>query len=661
MILLAPELHPLNALFYRLVSRVVPIHVLYTRPVCRRMLGRRLRPLDVGHHLSSEEGWTVCARAVTAWETVARDLPAAPWRVTYRGRVLDFSEKGKQDLGRAYEEFLLLSEIQARGRSQDPVHLLHSGQSAWAARLDGRRRAEAQPAGLSWISVASVVLDRVWMQCVNTARIVRLLGWLVRGLARRLAPSSQTIGAYRYLYWCDSEADFNLSSEKRSFAWIMDGQAISPQDVLVLLPRAVDHASRHWRQQIPAHRPYAVFTFPELYARLPARYLWAAVRDLILLAIRSLVGLRFRVEQVLITRYLTDVIQMSPVLEAARPSWYVESDSSLGLEDPAVLYCQSLGIRTVMYHTSAIFPVAYLRAGLAARDIMHAHILASTVVCWSREAKRFLEAHPQPAGQTMIVCGPMLPGDDSVLHRGPQSLRRRYGRTVRQAEETLKYVTAFDISPYIQDVAPSRYVRPYPHPFTEDLTIQFLQDMLRLLSDLEGIVLVYKPKREQAMALRFPARLAEYRQLVEALRRHERGIVFAHDMNPWIPILMGDVCISLPGGSPPWAAIHHGIPGFFYSAGYRLLGDGNAASVQEHCVQGYDELVAKVRQLCFGAAGGGRAYRTHPMIVREFLGPTPGANSNAAFRQWLASLHEGPRMVAREPRQDPRALELASG
>ena len=160
--------------------------------------------------------------------------------------------------------------------------------------------------------------------------------------------------------------------------------------------------------------------------------------------------------------------------------------------------------------------------------------------------------------------------------------------------------------------------------------------MVRLLEDFPQIVLFYKPKRN--LALRptdwFPRQATTYRELVESIRRHARGVVMDADINPWIPLSIADMCISVPGGSPTWHGLHHGIPGFFHDATQQMPTKEYPA-LQGLITHDYDTLKRRIQQTLWPEDAGERSVECHGADLQDYLGTCAGANANAAFRQWV--------------------------
>ncbi len=658
MILLVPELHPVNAPLCWLLARVASVQALYVHPTCAWLLGGRLTQLDPSRWMSYREGWDIRNAAAGRWGAVRSRMPAGPWRARVRGLDLDFSGKAGQDAAQAFQDGCLLEAIRRRQPAASSAWIIPSAALAWLSGFDPGTSSPATPRAISWIARVNMGCDRLWLWMVNAVRVGRLLVRFAGALARRLRPSRQTLQPCRYLYWCDGAVDFRHDAAKRSLWWIVDHQAIQLQDVVVLLPQVSRDA---WRREPDCRPPHQAFTLPECYARLPAAALWQAVGSALALLVRNLCQPAASLERLWMTGYLTAVAQLRPISDTVRPACYIECDNSLGIEDPALVYLNAVGVATVMYHTSAMMPSTKRPA--AVRDLMHAEILASAVVCWSQAAVQFLTAHVQQPRTRFEVLAPILPGSDALLDRGQPELRRMYVGARTAARADLTYLSAFDVAPLLRAGARTHHDRPYPEPFPETATIAFLRDLVRLLTELPELALIYKPKRLDALERRFPTRLAEYRQLLQLVRTHERGTVLDSEANPWIPLALADVCVAMPDSSPSWAALHYGIPAFFHDPLRMRVVEDEALS--GYYTDNYPALRAKVRQVVDAEPMRGRREWVWTPEMLPLLGQPPGSNGNAAFRAWLSEdvqrfvgMPGGASMARRPPVEAPASMGL---
>ncbi|MBI4322992.1 MAG: hypothetical protein HY596_01805 [Candidatus Omnitrophica bacterium] len=636
-VILVTEIHPVNAPIYWLLSFVVTVKTLYIHPSCARFMRRRVEQIDTDDYFASrEDSWAFRARTFRAWEAIAARLPREPWQRTFRGLCIDFSTKAKQELGRAFDDVCLLQEIRRRHASAACAVVVHSSRSAWLATHAAPSPCFDGDGMTRRLSQFHVACDRLWEGWLNGVVWGRLFAWLIGGLAARLRLTRRTLASYRYLYWCDNVNELHVSSEKRSFTWLMDGVRIRPDDLLVIVPNPSDPGVPSLRRELIG-TPYRVGTFSELYQHLSSRHLWRAMADVLGAIGRGMIQPVPGAAHGMVSRYLASVVKFAPLLDHVQPACFLETDSSLGVEEPAVVYLDKLGIATVMYNISAMLVFYTHPGGCEQHDFLYAHLLASRLVCWNPQAKRLFERHPQDERLTMTVLGPTMAGDERVLTQERHVLRRTYLHREDAPRETFTYVAVFDLPPSPKPLARPRQTCPYTSPYTEEYTVRFLEDMVRVLHEVREIVLVYKPKRGHLMPQRFGKRFERYHRLVEQLKGHDRAVVVDEDLNPWVPIVTADVCISLPGSTPVCAGWHLGVPGFFHDPTGQL-GPEQHPSIRAYITHNYEGLKALIRRLHGKEDEAPLNHRLREESVCDFIGVPPGLNGNAAFRNFLGVL-----------------------
>ncbi len=158
-----------------------------------------------------------------------------------------------------------------------------------------------------------------------------------------------------------------------------------------------------------------------------------------------------------------------------------------------------------------------------------------------------------------------------------------------------------------------------------------------LLSDFDQLVLLYKPKRRLTNGKCCYS--SGTRELICEINNNPRAMVLDYDVNPWIPIALADLLISMPFESPSIAGIHYGKPAFFHDP------TGIA------CKHRYQELSAyithdysQLKLLVDEFLNRKRRSTTDPEMTKanlaDFTGPRPETNSSDRFRDFLVSLVE---------------------
>lgn len=628
--LLVPEIHPVNWPLYWCLSWFATVHAHLVHPLCARLLrAGRIGQFFIGECFSVHESHCFRSETLRRWETLLTRVPAQDWRVSYRGHVLDFSVKAKQDLGRWFEQLALLQEIQARSTPGSHVRVISSAAFRYLA---GRGIPSAVFEYPTWpmVSRINIFCDLLWYALLGLAKLGRLIGRLLHGMVFRTPRSRLTHQTFRYLYYCDNPNELHLSRDKRSLTWLVDDQLISSEEVLFLIDPSMKSQLGEGLRRSPHH----VFTVPELYHLMPRARLWSALREAVSVWVRY--GARLsRFVPLFQFHYLLKTLEMDPVIHQCQPAVFVESISSISIEHPAIVYLNRLGIKTVMYMMAASHPFCHQGCHEDFRVIQNGHILASTTAVWNLDWARYLEGLPQEVTRLEVV-GPMMPGDERVLNIEKQALRSRYGLTRPKGVDHVTYVSIFDVP--AQATEHLRRHGRFPYLYSEELNVRFFHDILRLMQEIESLVVFYKPKRSLAGApWSYPP---AWQDAVRALRDSRRGVVLEEEINPWVPIALADLCISLPLTSPTLAALHYGIPGLFHDP-LNEVHQHRYHALSAYITHDYETLKARVREILLSGRPASRLIPSPRSALWECISPCPGQNANARFRQFLRAQRHG--------------------
>ena len=633
---LVPEVHPGNWWLWWAASFVADVRIRTLHQMCVRWPRGRLRVIDLADHLSIDDTHRFRSSVVRAWEPCAMAVAADTWTVRHHGRSLAFTNKARQDLARYFERLILLHTLKQQliACGSQP-RLVASVPLRYVARLWGR----AESADAGWLSRVNLFCDALWWRMAGIAFGARVAAWALRGVMLRTADRrTGPTDSPRIFYDCDNTNELSADPARRSCTWLVDGRTIRARDVLLLLPTGTPAplAASISRQG------FLAMTLAEAYRRVPIRLLGGVLRDLASLVLRPCLRPQARFESLLMATYLAKVTELVPLVESWQPRWYVESMSALGQENPALVFLEASGTTTLMYCMGAGSPFGCEpQAEHDFRSVLFAHVVASVLVVWHQRYQQFFASHPQD-GLTIRVCGPLMPGDESVVLKARGALQRAAAVKWSDDDRTVDSVVAFDVGTGHRDILlrnrSSSELQTFPDPYTERYNLEFLRAMCRLLEEDARVRLIYKPRRNPANAKFFYS--DAFYALLRRIERHPRGCVIDEAVNPWVPIALADICIAPPFSSVGMAALHHGRQTIYYDP---------MGCVQTHCCQELEPYLVT----------GDDALRRRIALIRHSrppalsstaapcIGPEPGTNSSQRFRQWLQGA-DGPR-VGHEP------------
>lgn len=626
-VLLIPWLHPVNVGFYWLLSGVCRIEAYLVHPACFRFLHRQLTWLDFNEYLSHDEVPYFRSKVVGCWEHLAPGVETRRWRLTIGGCNLDYSGKAKQELAKDYEVLLLLGEAQRRQRDGRRAWVIESASMRYLRGLPGAENVPF-PRAVTWLSTIHRMSDFLFLHGQNLTRAIRTGLMLVDGMVQQWTNRRPILqpGA-RCIYHAMNPNEMSLSRDERSAVWVADGERVTSRDVLFVMPLRVDPTV----QQAFRQSPYQVFSVRELVSRMPADGLRRSLTSLIGFMCAYPFHVTGGVPGVNRVAYALNLFTWKPIMEHLKPRAYVISLGNLNVEDPAIVYFNAVGVRTIMYCFAAnSYLFASKGGGCDFRAVLFSHLLVSTIVVWHQDYRQFLESHPQE-GVDIRVIGPLMAGDERVVARDVGELREAYGITPRDRAQELRVVTAFDVAAILKRHMPNSGI--YAHPYPEDYIAAFLRDMVRLLNERQDILLVYKPQRDMTKAKYRPSE--EYVGLVQALREHPRAVVVKDTINPWVPIAVAELSIAMPFTSPALAALHYGQPAIYHDPLNRCRYHRYEPLEGNTITHSYEALYAKVeerlaRRAARPAGGGPWLQEALP-----YIGSHPGTNSTERFQAML--------------------------
>ncbi|MBI3608058.1 MAG: polysaccharide biosynthesis PFTS motif protein [Nitrospirae bacterium] len=629
--ILVPEIHPTNLLLFWILSFFANVRAYTIHEFCVRLGCSRIQPIDLGQHFSPDDLYLMRSKVVDAWEPLERHFPASRWSGGYRRHVLDFSGKAKQDLAKRFEIAFLLHLIAERSRT--PTYVVESRHSIYLSRLDGFP-AHLRMRTLKSLSFANTMCDAVYSHCLNLIGWLNLAVNLLRGCMVRRGISAG--GRVAVMWDGVNPNELDLSSDKRSFTWVVDDEKLSRAKTLFILPRKVD---ADWQDKLNRLRGecgrsgFRAGTLLDLYRIVPVSLLlfhFARSLELVLRLGFYSIAKREALDQ---TAYLIRMMAYDPIVNHFRPTCYVTSGSALGNEHPVVVYLKALGVRTVIYcYGSNAHLFAEHSPQCDFRWVVFSGILSDFLLVWSRAFQVFVESHSQTQVRVEVV-GPLMPGDERVCLTNPAVMKRQVGKSRQRDAEGLKWVVAFDEAPIPQSLR-----RLYPYQYTQEYSRLFLRDVVALIDEFSDILLLYKPQRSLSRA-KFTYS-AEFIGFVGQLVRHERAVVLDDDVNPWVPVAVADMAIAMPFTSPAIACLHYGKRALFHDPSGIAI-HHRYEGMSQYITHGYAELRKKIDHCLHSEYSTDSDKQRLWGEVGDFIGRVPGSNSSEPFRDFLVSLEAG--------------------
>ena len=408
------------------------------------------------------------------------------------------------------------------------------------------------------------VLDALWLAVLAAGKTVRQ----ARALFRR---EGNTDTAPCAVFWTDISAGEVASADRRlSFSFAVERGLIDPRECLYFLaePPPPEAAERLRRIGV-RWTTVASFGFLPLPAKLGA--------------LAALLGAMFFSGSLVRWRHAAEAAPWIAAARALACGTYLTSVSSAWPEPPQVEALRKRGVRTINWSYGAnTFCFSVSDASFRDLGLLRSVTAAAEVWVWTEAVEDWLRRRALGAPPAMRLIGPVMSGDSRWLARTPAAARAAYG--LAEAPER-RYVAVFDVPPVNKEMRLAIGHGPtvYPPAMLE----QFFRDVEGLLR-LPEVTLIVKPKR----SLQDPRR--EFADSMHELLASGRVIAVPHDIDPYIPVALADLCIGVPFTSPVIAGLYSGRGGLFHDPRGELVRVPGAPQLLAHVTHGARELHTRV-------------------------------------------------------------------
>lgn len=502
----------------------------------------RFEVLDPADYFSVDEWHCAMEGAFLAWR---QEGFSAAW--TIGGTSVDFSSSWQQWLAIDFEERYLFSEMVQRSRLG----------------------ASTPPPGFA-------LLDGLWLAVLPLGKTLVQ----ARALFRRRGTAD---AAPCRIFWTGiSSSEVALADQRLSFCFAAERGLVEPGECLYFLASAPPTpAAERLRPLGLRWTTVTAFGFLPLQAKL------RALGALLGVLLRGLLGCFRGTKHLTLWRFAAESVPWLAAARALGCRTYLTSVSTAWPEPPQVDAVKALGVRTINWSYGAN-TFCFSVGDTAFRDLglLRSVSLASEVWIWTDAVERWLRARSLGPPPAIRVIGPVMSGDSRWLGRTPQAARAAFGLPEVPGR---KLVAVFDVPPVNREkrLAIGHGPTVYPAAMLE----QFFRDIEALLEQLPEIALVVKPKRSLDDTER------EFAASMHRILRSGRVVTLPHDVDPYIPVALADLCIGVPFTSPVLAALDSGRHGLFHDPLCSVARVPGAPELMAHVTHGANELREQVALL----------------------------------------------------------------
>jgi polysaccharide biosynthesis PFTS motif protein len=620
MILLVPEINFSNFFLYFILSFLCQVKTYKIQSYLYRFRGR-IKILNLSDYFDWEKCIIIKSDAVKIWEDILPKFPTSKWQIKIKNHNLNLSLKAKQELQKEIEKLLFLKHILSYYNSKRKACIINSLKFEFLSDIDKTHKFFSYPT-IGFLSTLNILLDIVNLKMLNLYYLLKVIFQFIHSLIH----NQKIEHKIKYIYDGISPRELSIDKDKITFTWIVDDELIHKRDILFLVPHADFQMKAHAEDYTRDNELLATPHFDMLRLSSP-KILFSCFSEVLRILVKYMLSLNLRLRDLMCLEYSIRILKWLPLVESLRPAVYINSSSNLGSEDPAVIYFKAVGIKTLIWFYGTNSYLFSTQRECDFRNVIFCHILSSNLVVWNQHFKEFIEEHPQD-GLDIKILGPLMSGDESVLNFKTQVLCKNLELPF---DSKLKYIAIFDspsVSPKFR--GNSAWC---PDSNSEEYNYTFIRDTYRLLSDFQNIILIYKPKRSLTSG-KFTYS-AELKRLFNDMEQNPKVIVLDYNINPWIPIALGDIFICMPFESPAIAALHYGKPGLFHDPlGITL--HHRYQNISGLITHNYQELKLKVRKYLYDEEALGNLFKKPEIKILQ--GALSKGDSSNKFREYINSL-----------------------
>jgi polysaccharide biosynthesis PFTS motif protein len=561
------EVNPVSYFFLFCLSLIKPI---YTRKllISKRLPLGAIKVIDYSDYFSWEDIVCLDSEIIQEWEKIEPTIVFNSVTILYPGCKLDFSHRLSYEYKDAYIGLRYFNEINRR-LGGDTFQCIASLVCLAFSEIEHIRKLRLT---MNIFSLLNIICETIWRIFFNILscfkRLITLMVAMIGGVPEK--------SSARYFWDGISPSELSNDCNRKSFSWIIDGVTIKAQEVFFFLPKpdfqikvasikGIFNGLRGvWqteKNKAASKKEIArTFIFLTRYVFLN---IWTVSFD-----------------NLCIISYCMRIFDWLSIVNSLKPNVYVSSISNVFDYDPISIFFQSRGIKVIVW-TYGCYHYYYLPVDKKCdyRNPLSGGMMPCTLACWNLEQVSFLQSHVNDQVNYKMI-GPLMCGDEKVMIEDRSKLCNIAG--IPYFPE-MRYIVFFDspVEGKRKGIKTSRLLTPH----SIELNTAFIFDVCKLLDDFKDIILIYKPKRS------LTSKKFAYSESQDALLERIKGRRFFtidYNINPWIPIAIADICISIPFESPTILARQYGKIAIFHDP--LMMCQFHRFPLKNMIMHGYEEL-----------------------------------------------------------------------
>ena len=389
------------------------------------------------------------------------------------------------------------------------------------------------------------------------------------------------------LFWLGiSPQEVPDADHRLNCAWAAQYEHIAPAAALYFLPQRTNPAQRRYleRHGIAWVEPGGEYRLVSAGDGLHA--LWRAL-------IESLRGLLIDAPGVgaYRARFAARSLIWAKVLRRCAPRAYLTTTSASWPERPELAVLKAYRVKSVIWAYSAnSLRFASHYAGFRDVSVERSILIADEFWTWNEAFRDWLQKRQMSVGGDQIAVstqGAMMCGDVGHLRLAPSEARRLLG-----LQQAGLMISVFDV-PAVSRAWKLRFLGTTP-TMELDYSEAFFAGIRAVLERFPEVTIALKLKRGLSEPSRaFPPALLELARADGRWLKQGRLVMLDTEIDPYLPIAIGDAAIGMAFTSPVLVALASGRGGIYYDP-LQLAGCPSEPSYRAATVQNLEQLLSHV-------------------------------------------------------------------
>ena len=486
---------------------------------------------------------------------------------------INVSQKIQKDLGPIFERLHLFQTFRKENE------LLISGIDIYYIGKYTDYSLEDKTIVFKWIESINICLEHLGRQLFYSVRHIYFIGIGCKSMRKK---GNITQLQKTKIIWCAVSGRSEMSSDRDNLncLWILNNSDLEKEEILFILPRVGVEQISHDLKRLGIN--YICFPI-ELVRFFPSKL---KIKMLIFLFKQIGVFIKGFVKISLRNEFNANKLSMviwKNIIPSLDIKTYVNSVSHALCGSYDLVLLNRLSVNTVMYCYSANSEPVSIKEKLNSFHLSYSSFLHKSMVVWHNSyAQRIYNNYENKP--ILKISGPLVPGKEKYSKEELAAYREK---VLKKSFRNPFIVSVFDVAPKITQSG-GILITIINGVYSEKYCTDFIKDIDRLMEEIPELVILYKPKKNfSGGEIKLPDGIEKM-----LIKNNPRWINL-DITNPYLPILVADLVISIPFTSTNIVALNKG-KAFLYHNPNHYIKYHSYGELERYITHSYDALREKV-------------------------------------------------------------------